>query len=153
MKKCWFVFWLCLLLPALSVAQSITGSKVLDDVLAASESTLEEAEKNFKRYGIDCKVGIYYDADVRAVVYRYQFSEKSVYKQYTRPEAKAEVLQGMVSTLIQNDPSGRQLRVLVAELERVGCNIVVEAVLSGRKKEKTTRVTLTPADLAGALVR
>lgn len=153
MKKCWFVLGVCPLLPVVAVARAGTGSGEPDDVLAASGRTLVAAEKNFKRYGMDCKAGLYYGADVRAAVCRYRFSEKSVYKQYTRPEAKAEVRRGLASTLIQNAPSGRRLRELVAELERVGCNIAVEAVLPGRKKEKTARGALTAADLAGALVR
>lgn len=133
MKRILFVVLSSLVVALTMNAQTLSGNKIIDEMLKDADSVTAAWEAELEKQGIKSELSAYYDSEKNQYVQSYRLFNQEIFNIVDTEKSLSDAISGMVAVMAENN-SENILVWIGNEFKRTNTGMRVEWLCGNRKK-------------------
>lgn len=133
MKRILFVVLSSLVVALTMNAQTLSGNKIIDEMLKDADSVTAAWEAELEKQGIKSELSAYYDSEKNQYVQSYRLFNQEIFNIVDAEKSLSDAISGMVAVMAENN-SENILVWIGNEFKRTNTGMRVEWLCGNRKK-------------------
>lgn len=133
MKRILFVVLSSLVVALTMNAQTLSGNKIIDEMLKDADSVTASWEAELEKQGIKSELSAYYDSEKNQYVQSYRLFNQEIFNIVDAEKSLSDAISGMVAVMAENN-SENILVWIGNEFKRTNTGMRVEWLCGNRKK-------------------
>lgn len=133
MKRILFVVLSSLVVALTMNAQTLSGNKIIDEMLKDADSVTAAWEAELEKQGIKSELSAYYDSEKNQYVQSYRLFNQEIFNIVDSEKSLSDAISGMVAVMAENN-SENILVWIGNEFKRTNTGMRVEWLCGNRKK-------------------
>ena len=133
MKRILFVVLSSLVVALTMNAQTLSGNKIIDEMLKDADSVTAAWEAELEKQGIKSELSAYYDSEKNQYVQSYRLFNQEIFNIVDAEKSLSDTISGMVAVMAENN-SENILVWIGNEFKRTNTGMRVEWLCGNRKK-------------------
>lgn len=126
---------LCNLMVALTMnAQTLSGNKIIDEMLKDADVIVSAQEAKLEEQGIKSQIRVYFDADKNQYVMSIRVFNQDIFDIMSAEKGLSGSIYGMINAVITEDKTGNTLVWIGNEFKRTNTGMRIDCLYKNRKK-------------------